>query len=511
MAVAPSTRGRLIAVLLALLVAVGGAAAWWGSRGEDAPKYRTARVERGPLTAAVSATGTLNPVTSVSVGTQVSGQIKELFADFNSPVKQGQLVARIDPETFQYRVRQAEADAEAARSALGRARVSMLNTQRDLARSKELVEKNFVSPADLDAKQATFDLAVADVKNAQATVAQREAALASARVDLGRTEIKAPVDGVVIKRSVDVGQTVAASLQAPELFIIAKDLRDMQVETSIDEADVGRIRDGQRATFTVDAFPGRTFNGAVKQVRKSALNSQNVVTYIVLISAANADGTLMPGMTANVRIVTDARDSVLKVQNAALRFRPAGENPLPPDGKGGAGRDGDRSAASRSGAGAPAGSGGPAGQAQLRERLVAELNLDAGQTTRLDAIFTDMRPRFTALRDEPAENRARAANAVRAEMRARIDEILSAEQKQRYAEIAAETGGRSPTQATRGRIWVADSGKPRAIDVRVGLTDGASSEISAEGVVEGLEVIIGTQGSPAGVPAQKGAPPRMMF
>ena len=506
MAVAPSTRGRLIAVLLALLVAVGGAAAWWGSRGEDAPKYRTARVERGPLTAAVSATGTLNPVTSVSVGTQVSGQNKELFADFNSPVKQGQLVARIDPETFQYRVRQAEADAEAARSALGRARVSMLNTQRDLARSKELVEKNFVSPADLDAKQAAFDLSSADVKNAQATVAQREAALASARVDLGRTEIKAPVDGVVIKRSVDVGQTVAASLQAPELFIIAKDLRDMQVETSIDEADVGRIRDGQKATFTVDAFPGRTFNGAVKQVRKSALNSQNVVTYTVLISAANADGTLMPGMTANVRIVTDTRDSVLKVQNAALRFRPAGESATPQDAKGGPAKDADKSLAFKAGSG-----GGAPGQAQMRDRLVAELKLDAGQTTRLDAIFTDMRPRFTALREEPAENRAKAANAVRAEMRARIDEILSAEQKQRYAEIAAETGGRSPTQTTRGRIWAADSGKPRAIDVRVGLTDGASSEISGEGVVEGLEVIIGTQGSPAGVPAQKGAPPRVMF
>ena len=510
MAVAALSRGRLIAVLLALLVAMGGAAAWWGSRGEDAPKYRTARIERGPLTAAVSATGTLNPVTSVSVGTQVSGQIKELFADFNSPVKQGQLVARIDPETFQYRVRQAEADAEAARSALGRARVSMLNSQRDLARSKELVEKNFVSSADLDTKQATFDLGAADVKNAQATVAQREAALASARVDLGRTEIRAPVDGVVIKRSVDVGQTVAASLQAPELFIIAKDLRDMQVETSIDEADVGRIRDGQRASFTVDAFPGRTFNGAVRQVRKSALNSQNVVTYTVLISAANPDGTLMPGMTANVRIVTDTRESVLKIQNAALRFRPAGESAAPQDGKGGAGRDADGSAALKSGAG-----GGPAGQAQLRERLVAELKLDAGQQSRLDGIFTDMRPRFTALRDEPAENRAKAANAVRAEMRARIDEILSAEQKQRYAEIAAESGGRSATQVTRGRIWVLDNrsnnGKPRALDVRVGLTDGASSEISGDDVVEGLEVIIGTQGGAPGAPAQKGAPPRVMF
>ncbi|MDZ7652602.1 MAG: efflux RND transporter periplasmic adaptor subunit, partial [Burkholderiaceae bacterium] len=218
----------------------------------------------------------------MQVGTQVSGQVKELFVDFNSPVKQGQLVARIDPETFEYRVRQAQADAEAARSALGRTQVNLINAQRELNRTKELVERNFVSPAELDSKQAAFDLAQADLKNGQAVVAQREASLASARVDLGRTEIRAPVDGVVIKRSVDVGQTVAASLQAPELFIIAKDLRDMQVETSIDEADVGRIRLAQRASFTVDAFPGRSFNGEVRQVRKSAQNVQNVVTYTVL-------------------------------------------------------------------------------------------------------------------------------------------------------------------------------------------------------------------------------------
>jgi HlyD family secretion protein len=318
-------RPGLIAVLI-LAVAAAAAAYHWTTRDEkQAPAYRFARVERGPITATVAASGTLNPVTSVQVGTQVSGQIKELFVDFNSPVRAGQLIARIDPETFQYRVRQSEADVEAARSALGRAQVSLLNAQRDLDRTRELVSRNFVSPAELDSKQAAFDLARADVKNTSAVIAQREASLASARVDLGRTEIKAPVDGVVIKRSVDVGQTVAASLQAPELFIIARDLRDMQVETSIDEADVGRIRLGQRATFTVDAFPGRTFGGEVRQVRKSAQTVQNVVTYTVLVSAANPDGQLMPGMTANVRIVTDTRDSVLKVSNAALRFRPPGE------------------------------------------------------------------------------------------------------------------------------------------------------------------------------------------
>ena len=296
----------------------------WSNRQPEAPAFRTAKVERGPITATVSSTGTLNPVTSVQVGTQVSGQIQQLFVDFNSPVKKGELIARIDPETFTYRLRQAEADLESSRSSVGRAQVAQVIADRDLKRTKELVARNFVSPAELDRAQSTFDLAAAEVRTAQAVVQQRAAQVATARVDLSRTEIRAPVDGVVIKRSVDVGQTVAASLQAPELFVIAKDLRDMQVDTSIDEADVGRVKPGLRATFTVDAFPGRQFSGEVRSVRKAAQNVQNVVTYIAIISANNERGELLPGMTANVRIVTDTRDSVLKVPNAALRFRPAG-------------------------------------------------------------------------------------------------------------------------------------------------------------------------------------------
>ncbi len=489
-------RPRAIAVALLVVATVAAAGYWYQRRDADAPAYRFAKVERGPLTASVSATGTLNPVTAVQVGTQVSGQIKELLVDFNSPVKRGQLIARIDPETFEYRVRQAQADAEAARSALARAQVNLLNAQRDLARTKELVARNFVSPAELDTRQAAFDLAAADVRNTQAVVAQREAALASARVDLARTEIRAPVDGVVIKRSVDVGQTVAASLQAPELFVIAKDLRDMQVETSIDEADVGRIRVGQRATFTVDAFPGRTFAGEVKQVRKAAQTVQNVVTYTVLVTANNDSGELLPGMTANVRIITDTRESVLKVPNAALRFRPAGESAPAP---------------AANGTGAAAGEGAGGASAQLRERLVAELKLDAEQQARLDPILAEMRSRFMGLREMPEDARARAAGGIRAEVRARIEQILKPEQKARYAEIAAELGARAPGQSQRGRVWVLEGGKPKPIDVRVGLTDGTMAEVSAPGLAEGMQVIIGQQGGPSGAPAQRGAPPRMFF
>ena len=503
-----ANRTRRPALIAAVVLAVAAAVAayyYWSTRDDrQAPAYRFAKVERGPLTATVAASGTLNPVTSVQVGTQVSGQIKELLVDFNSPVKAGQLIARIDPETFQYRVRQNEADVEAARAAAARAQVALANAQRDLARTRELVQREFVSPADLDRAQAQFDLARAELNNAQAVVAQRAAQLASARVDLGRTEIRAPVDGVVIKRSVDVGQTVAASLQAPELFVIARDLRDMQVETSIDEADVGRIHAGQRASFTVDAFPGRTFAGEVRQVRKSAQTVQNVVTYTVLVSAANPDGQLMQGMTANVRIVTDTRESALKVAYAALRFRPPGESATPADGR--------TAPEKASPAGATAGGAGPGGGQlqQLRERLVGELKLDEAQQARVEAIFEQMRGRFMSLRELPEEARARASATVRAEMRAGIEEMLKPEQKPRFAEIMAEAAGRS-AQSGRGRIWVLADGRPKAIDVRTGLTDGSATEISGAGVVEGLEAITGIQGAASAAPAAKSGAPRMFF
>ncbi len=491
-------------VALLLIASAAGASFWWFTRGaSDAPQYRLGTIERGPLTAVVSSTGTLNPVTSVQVGTQVSGQIQQLFVDFNSPVKKGELIARIDPETFTYRVRQAEADLEAGRSSLNRARVSLANTQRDLERTKELVARNFTSPAELDRVQSTYDLALAEVRTAQAIVQQRDAQLATSKVDLARTEIRAPVDGVVIKRSVDVGQTVAASLQAPELFIIAKDLRDMQVETSIDEADVGRIRVGQRATFSVDAFPGRTFAGEVKTVRKAPQSAQNVVTYIAIVSANNDRGELLPGMTANVRIVTDTRESVLKAPNAALRFRPAGTTDAPA-------AKAAETARSAGASTAPTGAANP--MAQFRERLVTDLKLDDEQQRRVEPIFAEMRGKFMGLRDLPEEARAKAGGAIRAELRAKIEDVLKPEQKPRFAEIAAEFSGRAGGGATttRGRVWVLKDGKPQPFDVRVGLSDGSMTEVAGEGVAEGLEVIVGSQSTAA--PAQKSSgAPRMMF
>jgi HlyD family secretion protein len=335
---------------LAAVVAMGGGAAWWWQhRAVDVPVYRTGSLARGPLLATVAASGAVNPVTQVSVGTQVSGQIKELFADFNDEVKAGQLIAMLDPETFEYRVRSAQADVDAARAAVltaqanaaasraavSKAEVDEAEAQRDYVLKRDLAAKQFIAQSEVDRTravasssgeqrklaQAQAQVTEAQIRTAQANVAQREAVLGQARIDLGRTRITSPVNGIVIKRAIERGQTVAASLQSPELFVIAQNLRDMQVDASIDESDVGRIQLGQKAHFTVDAFPGQTFEGAVRQVRKAALNVANVVTYVAVVRFANPDGRLLPGMTANVRVVTDTRQDVLKVPNAALRMR----------------------------------------------------------------------------------------------------------------------------------------------------------------------------------------------
>ncbi|MDY0108126.1 MAG: efflux RND transporter periplasmic adaptor subunit, partial [Giesbergeria sp.] len=279
-----STRWVAAGLVLALVAA---AAWWWQARqAAQAPQYRTAAIERGSLAASVSASGQVMPVTQVSVGSQVSGQIRELYADFNSEVKAGQLIAQIDPQLIEFQVRQAQADREAALSqvliaqanvlasqaAVSRAQVDLAEARRDLERKTDLVARGFIAQSEAERAQALVNtstealrgaqaqaaVTAAQVQAAQASVQQREAALAQARTNLSRTRITSPVDGIVIKRTVERGQTVAASLQAPELFVIAQNLRDMRVEVSVDETDVGRIQPGQKASFTVDAFPGQT-------------------------------------------------------------------------------------------------------------------------------------------------------------------------------------------------------------------------------------------------------------
>lgn len=317
-------------------------------RTNGAATYQTANVTRGPITQAVTATGTLNPVLNVQVGSQVSGNISKLFADFNSQVKAGQVVAQIDPALFQATVTQAEGDLANAQAALELARINAKRTQDLFARKTSA--------------QADVDQAMATLHQAEANVKIKQGALDKAKADLDHCTITSPIDGVVISRSVDVGQTVAASLQAPVIFQIANDLTKMQIDSNVAEADVGVVQVGQDVDFTVDAFPTQTFHGKVVQVRNAPITVQNVVTYDTVIGVSNPDLKLKPGMTANVSIVAARKDNVLQIKNAALRYRPT---------EVGAAEMGSRLPSSRGGRGAglPAGASAKAGG---RERTSSE-------------------------------------------------------------------------------------------------------------------------------------------
>jgi HlyD family secretion protein len=403
--------------------------------------------------------------------------------------------------------------------------VALVDARRDFDRKTQLFQRDLIAKSDLDTAQATHDSAEAQLDaarareqslraaigsaqaqlrvveaqltSAQAQVTQKQAALRQAQVDLEHTYIRAPVDGVVVSRAVDVGQTVAASLQAPVLFTIAQDLTQMQVETSVDEADIGRIRLDGPATFTVDAFPNETFAGRVVQIRKAGQVVQNVVTYTVVVAVSNPEGKLLPGMTANVKLVVAEKPSVLKVPNSALRFRPPGA-------------DGDGAAA---GGGARGSAGGGGGQSleQMRERLVKTLNLTAEQQAKLDTVLQEARQDMAAARGAGGGEQDRQTRVQRARegMRARIREILTPEQQARYDQMGG--GGRSGG-GTPGRIFaLGPDGKPKAIALTLGLTDGTATEVLAGDLKEGQEVIVGTAGTQSGPrqPGSGGSGPRL--
>lgn len=308
-------------------------------RGDRKPSYRTVKVDRGSVSSTVTATGTLSALVTVQVGSQVSGMIKELTVDFNSVVRKGQVVARLDPALFEAQVGQATANATSSRANVEKMRVAVTDAERALRRARELREKDLVSESDLEVAQSAFESAQANRRAAEAQVAQAEAALNSATVNLEHTTICAPVDGIVISRNVDVGQTVAASLQAPTLFTIAGDLTRMQAHANVSEADVGSIRVGQEATFTVDAYPERRYTGRLTQIRNSPATIQNVVTYDGVIDVSNSDLSLKPGMTATISILSARKDGVLRIPNTALRFKPPTSEADAP-GTGRNGRDG---------------------------------------------------------------------------------------------------------------------------------------------------------------------------
>jgi len=535
-------RRRFLILLVITVAALVATAAWFHAQGRGAvPKYQFAVAEKGSLTATVSATGTLNPVITVQVGSQVSGQIKHLFADFNSQVKKDQLIARIDPDIFETKVNQAQADLEGAaatvlnqqalvertradvenaRAALAggkaqtaKAEVAVLDAKRDLVRKTELLGKGLIAQSDRDTSQAIHDSAMAQVeanraqeqalaasvrsgeaqlrvteaqlKTAEAQVRQKKAGLDQAQVDLDHTSIRAPVNGIVVSRNVDVGQTVAASLQAPTLFTIAEDLTRMQVDTNVDEADIGRIRPGQDATFTVDAFRGETFSGKVVQIRQAPQVLQNVITYDVVLSAQNRQLKLRPGMTANVRIVVDQKSSVLKVPNAALRFRPPGVEgeASPSRGKAQAGETPDSTGSS----------GDP-----IRDRLVRGLGLTEEQQGKLDPILRERQEKLLALKGDglsKAERRSRQQN-IRDAAREKITRILTEEQRARFEPSMVDQPDARKNRS--GRVWVRGAdGEPRPLTVQLGLADANFTEVLEGEFKEGQEVIVGSTERPA--------------
>lgn len=301
---------------------------------ENGLKYRTEKIIKGEIEMAVTATGAVNAVTTVLVGTQVSGTIKNIHVDFNSPVKKGQLIAQIDPAAFDSQVEQAKANLFSARANLDKAETTFLDAKRTLERNKQLFSKNFIARNDVDAAETNYETSKAQVSVSKAQVAQAEAALKTAQTNLGYTRILSPVNGVVISRNVDIGQTVAASFQTPTLFIIAQDLTKMQIDTNVGEADIGNVAEGQDVKFSVDAYPGAPFRGRVLQVRNAPITIQNVVTYDVVIKVDNTGLKLKPGMTANVEIITATKKDILKIPNAALRFRPSEKGSLPAEKKG---------------------------------------------------------------------------------------------------------------------------------------------------------------------------------
>jgi HlyD family secretion protein len=419
--------------LLILLLLGGGAFAWWKYRDDGktvVPQYKTDAVTRGPLIQSVTANGQLSAVKNVQVGSQISGIIKELHADFNSRVKEGDVIARIDPSTYERAVEQAEAELASAKAQLQLA-------ESELRRARELRQRELLSAAELDQAENAF-------AQGQATVKLREASLKRAKVDLERTTIYAPISGLVITRAVDVGQTVAASLSAPTLFIIAQDLSKMQIDAMVSEADVGGVIEGQRVQFSVDAFPGRQFEGTVKQVRYAPTTNQNVVTYATIVDVGNEDLKLRPGMTANASIITAEKPDVLKVPNAALRFRP------------------------------------PEGAQVITNDLPA-----------------------TVRRDGPPSG-AGEGGGNREEMRRRF-ESMSPEERERFR---AQRGSRGPRGSGSGGSGAANvissrvvyvlvstngpNGKPveiaKAVPVKVGVSDGIATEV-IEGLKEGDAVV----------------------
>ena len=492
-------RKRLTWVVATLLV---GAGLGWQffAGGGGSVTYDTAEVSRGKIQVLVSSSGAVSPLVTVTVGSQVSGQLTQVLVDYNSVVKKDQLVAVVDPATFRSKLKSAQADMAVQQAIIGsnevqvsNARVILNQAQRDFERTKALSERGLMSTNDMEKARNTLEqsqnqlkIAGAALNNARAQLIKVAAQLDQARIDLSRTEIRSPVDGVVIERDVDVGQTVQAAMTAPTLFKVARDLSQVQIETRVDEADIGSVQQAKRASFTVDAYPDRSFEGRIAQVRINGSTSSNVVTYSVMVQADNPGQILLPGMTANVKLITSERANVLRVPASALRFSPVG-------GPGGG---------ARAGAGGPSGTGTARPLLELSSEVMRQLGMDSrqqvdataalknaeqrskadsqsmGRGNPLGGNLPNFRRMFGGAGDDITTNRQRMLNALIG--------VMSEEQLQKYQALSATQTERATT------IYVLDgAGRPLAKSVRVGLADDNYTEL-VSGLAEGDKVVVRT-------------------
>lgn len=520
---------KLITIILVLVAVGAGAAAYYMRDTRPEPTVSTMAVTRGDVVDVVQATGTLEAVTTVDVGTQVSGLVQDMYADFNHIVKKGQIIARLDPSLIQTQIEQRRASVIRAEADLERLRVSLADAERKLGQARQMWDKQLIPRDQLDTAEINVKTLLAQIKSSEAALTQAKADLNTQEVNLGHTVIKAPIDGIVISRSVDPGQTVAASMNAPVLYQIAADLTKMQVLANIDESDVGRMRPGQHVTFRVDAYPTDRFTGTVEQVRLQPTVVQNVVVYSTVIAVPNPELKLKPGMTANVEIEIARKSNVLRVPAAATRFRPTEEmfmvlnQEMPPEarggnrgmGPGGLNRGGQRG----NGRGTPSDAPPPAGAPQQGAQAGSEREARGGGDRAEGA--------------QPGSRRGFDPNLTPEERRRRMEERMAnmtPEERERFQQrmaARAERGGANPQGTgardlrrgiaggveagsavasgattidalfaplppveTRGRVWLYIDKKLKPVTVRLGISDGTFTELISGDLQEGQEVVV---------------------
>jgi HlyD family secretion protein len=454
---------KVIIGMVVLVVLVGAILGWTKLRNNKngLPRYRMEKLAKGDIEAVVTTSGTVNPITKVEVGSQVSGKIAKIFVDYNSQVKEGEILAELDLSTFESRVKQNQANYLSAQASLEKAKVSLANLQRQYDRSLSLFEKELISFEEKDLAEANYLGAKTDLQAAAARLEQAQSQLDQSKLDLSYAIIRSPIDGVVISRSMNVGQTVQASFTAPKIFEIANDLSKMQVECDVDEADVGKVKEGQTVRFTVDAFPENTFNGTVKQVRFSPTVTTNVVTYTTIVNAENPELKLRPGMTATVVIITGEAKNVLRVPNGALRFTP----PLPAE-------------------------------------EIAALMKEAGEKM------------FAKHKAEEGPGQPQEGSPAQAPQNPQTAQ--GGPQTMNFSQAGGSFQGMGGAGGQRRKpttIWYLDeNGKLAVTFIRAGVTDNSYTEVLRGDLKEGQEVILGEQTAQAAAEgARPGGPPMMMI